>query len=226
MENLDEKIEILNPEEPKCAVVLLLDVSGSMAGDKIKALNEGVKLLKDELLNDELAKKRVELCLVTFGEIVNAEDYFCSVEDFEPPILEASGNTPMGEAIIKAINLVKKRKSEYKATGVDYYRPWIFLITDGEPTDMDIGDKLWNEVKNKINSGEQKKEFLFFVVGVEPANMEKLRELAPPNRPPLKLKGLAFRELFQWLSKSQSQVSASKTSDKINLPSVDGWAEI
>lgn len=226
MEHLEDSVEILDPQEPKCATVLLLDTSGSMAGEKIQALNEGIKILKEELLNDELAKKRVEISIVTFGQAVNEKNYFCSVEDFEPSMLEANGNTPMGEAINKAISMVDKRKNEYKQSGVDYYRPWIFLITDGEPTDMAEGDELWSSVSSKINSGEKDNKFLFFTVGVEPANMDKLKQIAPEKRPPMKLKGVAFRELFQWLSKSQARVSASKTSDDVDLPSVEGWAKI
>jgi uncharacterized protein YegL len=53
-----------NPE-PRCPCLLLLDTSGSMQGRPIAALNEGIKVFKDELLGDTLAAKRVEVATLT-----------------------------------------------------------------------------------------------------------------------------------------------------------------
>jgi uncharacterized protein YegL len=58
-----------NPE-PRVACVLLLDVSGSMAGSAIAELNAGLTTYKDELAADSLASKRVEVAVVTFGSVV------------------------------------------------------------------------------------------------------------------------------------------------------------
>ncbi|MEO0251955.1 MAG: hypothetical protein ABIM44_06935 [candidate division WOR-3 bacterium] len=80
----------------------------------------------------------------------------------------------------------------------------------------------------RIHEGERNKKFLFFCVGVEPANFEILKKLAPPERPPVKLKGTKFKELFMWLSKSQIKVSSSKVGEKLTLedPVKAGWGEI
>jgi len=67
MSKLEERIEIANPQQPHCATVLVLDISGSMSGEKIAALNDGLKTFKDEVSKDELAAKRVDLAVVTFG---------------------------------------------------------------------------------------------------------------------------------------------------------------
>ena len=58
---------IRHPTEPKCPVVLLIDTSESMAGEKINSLNSGVNLLINTLKNDEIAHKRVELSIVSFN---------------------------------------------------------------------------------------------------------------------------------------------------------------
>lgn len=228
MAKLEDRIEIANPTQPHCATVLLLDTSGSMSGEKIARLNDGLKLLKDEIGTDELASKRVDLAVVTFGDTVSVIHDFSSVDAFDPAPLIASGSTPMGEAIIRAMDLLEQRKQHYKAQGIDYYRPWLFMITDGEPTDMAPGDASWNEVTKRVRDGESNKKFMFFAVAVEPSNSETLTQIAPPNRPPVKLKRGKFKEMFQWLSKSQSKVSASKVGDQVSLenPVAAGWGEI
>lgn len=223
------EVEIANPQHPHCATLLLLDTSGSMEGDKIRQLNEGLNLFKEDILQDDLARKRVDLAIITFGEGVNVVQNFSSVEDVPEMQLTAEGLTPMGYALSTAIDLIEQRKNEYKIKGVDYYRPWLFMITDGEPTDMKPGDPKWNSVVSKIHEGESSKKFLFFSVGVEPANMQTLKELSPRNRQPLKLKKDGFREMFSWLSKSARRTSASKVGDNVPLDNPtgpEGWGEI
>src|SRR6266436_5720953 len=122
-----------NPEN-RCPVILVLDNSGSMGGAPIRQLNDGLQLFRDELFADSLAAKRVEIAIVTFGP-VNVETQFTTVQNFYAPTLSVASDTPMGAAIEKAIELLAERKSAYKAAKVGYYRPWIFLITDGAPTD-------------------------------------------------------------------------------------------
>jgi hypothetical protein len=118
----------------------------------------------------------------------------------------------MGAAIRVGLDLVRQRKDEYRANGIAFYRPWVFMITDGAPTDD------WQAVAALIQEGERSKAFAFFAVDVAGANMDVLRQLSV--REPLKLEGLKFRELFQWLSNSMKSVSQSLqiafTNSKIN----------
>lgn len=122
-----------NPE-PRCPCLLLLDKSGSMSGEPINELNSGLLTFKEELLTDSLAVKRVEVAIITFGP-VKIENDFHTAPNFFPPNLQADGDTPMGEAIKQGIEMITQRKEVYKTNGISYFRPWIFLITDGAPTD-------------------------------------------------------------------------------------------
>lgn len=208
------------PQEMKCPVCLLLDISGSMAGDPIRNLNEGLAKLQDVLLLDDQAKKIVELFVVTFGGIVTPYP-FCTPENFKLQPYTAGGNTPMGEAILIGLDLLERRKEQYKAQGIHYYRPWLVLITDGEPTD---GDKpKWPEVVDKMMKAETDKRILAWAFGVPGANFDKLNELLshqePDKRRLFKLEGYDFKNLFLWLSASLSTVSRSKEGGKAQVDS-------
>lgn len=211
----------LNPE-PRVPCVLILDVSGSMAGEPISQLNEGLITYKDSLFADGLARKRVEVAIVTFGQEVTTVCEFVTAENFMPPTLEASGLTPMGQAVNLAIDMVDARKAQYKSSGIGYYRPWLFLITDGGPNDTG-----WESAAARAVEGDRAKKFAFFGVGVEGADFDNLKKFCV--REPLKLRGLEFRKLFQWLSSSQQSVSRSTPGEEVPLQSPtapDGWAAV
>jgi len=205
-----------NPE-PRCPCLLLLDVSGSMMGQPITELNAGLATFREALSADSLAMKRVEVGIVTFGP-VRVEQPFQSASAFYPPSLTPEGDTPMGAAIRQALELVRQRKDEYRANGISCYRPWIFLITDGEPTDD------WHAAAAAVREGEASKAFAFFAIGVHGANMEVLRQISV--REPLSLEGLRFRELFLWLSSSLRAVSRSTPGTEVRLDAPTGWAAV
>lgn len=212
-------IEFADNPEPRCACVLLLDTSGSMRGEAIDELNNGLGGFREALLTDPLAAKRVEAGVITFGDTVDVLAEFSTVDDFQPQRLTAGGGTPMGAAIIRATDLLEDRKAQYRAAGVAYYRPWIFLVTDGAPTDD------WRKAAKVIAEGEARKNFMFYAVGVDGASMDVLSQIS--TRAPLRLKGLQFRELFAWLSSSLSSVSRSTPGEAaalINPAAPDGWA--
>jgi uncharacterized protein YegL len=110
-----------NPE-PRCPCLLLLDVSSSMRGDPIAELNRGLQAFKDELLLDPMAAKRVEVAIVTFGP-VKVIGEFQSAEEFVPPTLAASGDTPIGTAIEHGLGMIEARKRAYKENGISTIAP-------------------------------------------------------------------------------------------------------
>jgi uncharacterized protein YegL len=218
---LNVDVEFADNPEPRCPCVLLLDTSGSMRGEPIQALASGLATFREELLKDSLARRRVEVAIVTFGGVVQVVQDFATVDRFQVPALAAEGLTPMGTATLKGLDMVEARKRQYKANGVAYYRPWVFLITDGAPEGEPL--HLIQQAAVRIRAEEVAKRVAFFAVGVEGADQAQLAALT--TRPPLRLRGLRFVDLFVWLSRSTQQVANSRVGDQVALPPVD-WGSV
>lgn len=214
---LADDIPFADNPDPRVALTLVLDTSGSMKNASIDALNAGIECLAKSLKTDLLARRRVEIAIITFGGHVELKQPFTNASEFQPEKLNAYANTPMGEALEKAMAVLTMQKSLYKQHGVPYYRPWMMLISDGKPSDS------IEQAKQQIHQEIKDKHFAFFAVGVKNADMHLLSSLSP--RPALKLKGLNFEALFEWLSASMSTVSTSLPSDVITLP-VQNWTEL
>lgn len=224
MTSFGEQQPFFNPEfaenpEPRCPCLLLLDTSGSMEGKPIAELNSALQEFKNDLLSNSLSSKRVEIATITFGP-VNILNDFTSVENFEVPRLEAKGDTPLGAAVMTGLEILKTRKQLLRNNGISLYRPWIFLITDGAPTDN------WQQVAPLIREGEEKKSFAFFTLGVTGADFQTLKQMVV--REPIKLQGTKFREFFLWLSASLKKVSQSNPGDKVPVEDYRpyGWADV
>lgn len=208
--------EFADNPEPRCPCLLLLDTSASMRGAAIDELNRGLLTFRQELNADKLAMKRVELAVLTFGPVQLVSD-FQTADQFAPPLLAGAGDTPMGAAITSGLEMIRQRKDAYRSNGILYYRPWVFLISDGAPTDS------WHKAADLVQAGEEAKGFSFFAVGVENADMDVLSKIS--WRPPLKLDGLKFSNLFTWLSSSLSRVSQSQMGQNVRLVP-PGWAQV
>lgn len=215
-QNLPNPLDDFNLDDaddlgPKCACILLLDVSGSMSGERIDALNDGLVFFQQDLDKRDLVKHRVDVAVITFGSEVTVAQDFIPAADFEAATLTASGATRMGGAIEKALDMLEERKEFYRLRGNPVYRPWIFLITDGSPTD----DGVWQSAANRVREAEKKKAVIFWAIGVEGADQSTLAQISA--RIPWKLKGLQFGELFLWLSNSLGKVSSSTPGEAVAL---------
>ncbi len=203
--------------ERRCPVVLLQDTSGSMKGD-IARVNEGLRLLRDDLMSDRLASQRVEIAIVSFGPVELIQD-FVTVDRWVPPRLGADGPTPMGEAMRFALQQIRLRKRAYREAGIPYYRPWIWLVTDGEPTDQ------WQDARNEIQDEVKAGGLEMFTIGTDSANMDVLRAISAP-RPPVMLREAKYREMFVWLSQSLKPVSKAAPGSELKLSPPSAWGDI
>ena len=207
--------DIAAVNEPHMAVLLLMDTSGSMTGKPLEELIRGYNSFLSQTALDELAMKRVDVAVMQFGsEIKVVRDFVPLAKAVKEPELElkAEGNTPMGEAIENGIQLLRDRCHVYNEAGIPYYRPWVLMITDGEPTD-DIGP-----AKTLIRQREDTGRLKFFSVAVNGANTTLLKSLSPRV-----IEAIAennFKGIFNWLSQSMSIISASHVDDNPRLPNL------
>lgn len=159
-------------------VVLLLDVSGSMSGEKINTLNAAVKEMISDFVNAEKNEIEILVSIITFGSNVSLHMPYTSAKDVEWQDLQASGLTPMGTAFSMAKAMIEDKEVTPSPT----YRPTIVLVSDGQPTDdwkqplhelinegrrskncdrmaMAIGSEVSNSVLNEFVSGTENKVF-------------------------------------------------------------------
>ncbi|NVO02996.1 MAG: VWA domain-containing protein [Bacteroidetes bacterium] len=208
--------------QQKCAVVFVMDVSGSMGATiegkiPIDELNKGLQSFQQEIQNDSVASERLDIALVSFGSEAKVEHDFELVQDYQMPTLGLQGSTNLVDGMRKGMEILEERKKWYRETKQTYYRPYIILITDGYPDVNPSSCGLTAELKQAVND----KKFNFWPIGVEGADMQMLNDMASPGvgacLPGLKLDGLKFVELFQWLSSSFSKLSNSSDNEKQDL---------
>ena len=204
--------KIAAPNEPHLACVLLLDTSGSMAGSPINSLNKALQDFKQKLAMDEMAQKRVDIAIVEFNSIVSVVQNFTPIAQMSPVTLQATGSTAMGEGINMAIDMVKERNRFYNSLGTPIFKPWIFMITDGGPTDsIEFAIHRIQEEESKGSHGKLK----FFCLGVSGYDKNTLFRLT--NRV-MELKDTDFSGIFNWMSESMAAISVSRVDAEAPLP--------
>ncbi len=200
--------------EMKCPVVLVVDKSFSMNGDAINELNRGLKIFQTQIQNDEVAASRLDTAVVAFGSDVEVVRDFSLFEGTAIPTIEAYGCTMMVEGVKEAIARIEARKAWYRKQGLQYYRPYLILITDGYPTSSE--DNI-EALRQEINELVESKKLNMWAFGVEGANMEFLQSLSADGFPAQKLKGHSFVDFFKWLSSSFSAITSSRPDEKIDI---------
>lgn len=213
-------VEFADNANERTPCVLVLDCSGSMRGEPIKQLNTGLVALEKELKEDIDASSRVQILIIkAFGkdEAVVASDWVDAM-NFTAPVMEAGGLTPLGKAMDLALKKIEDQKCLYDNCGITSKRPWIFLVSDGEPTDYG-----WEQMAENCCLAEQNKKVIIHTIGTEGANLEKLAKFS--TMAPKRLNGLKFTEFFLWLSRSVSCISKAAPHADDFLKDIKEWNE-
>ena len=225
---LEEAIEFADNPEPRCACVLVLDMSHCMRGDPINQLNQGLQYFKECLERDDLAARRTEIAVLAYAYRRWLLHDFSTVYSFKPPELWVSDYTVIPNVFEEALDMVEERKETYRANGITYYRPWVWFMTDGtpyHPTRRDLGRDLARPL-DRLAQAYQARQVEFFPVGVRGADMAWLNGMLPGTSA-LHLQGLKFNEMFEWLANSLSSVCQSRPGDdRVPLAAPTNWGEV
>jgi uncharacterized protein YegL len=205
-------VQLIDNSSERLPLLLIVDGSGSMQGAPIAALNDGLRLLEKELKEDPVARLRVQLLVLQIGgndEVTILTDWTDAM-NFTAPEVVAYGSTPLGKAVRLALTKLEDQKHKYKNHGIPYKRPWLYIVTDGSPTDTG-----WEAAGEECRRATADRKVVPFAILTGEAQVETMRRFADSV---LQLQGVKFRELFQWLSASASAGSKAQSDTSVQVP--------
>lgn len=185
-------------------IYLLLDVSGSMSGAPIEAVNNGLKDLEAALKSDPHALESAYVSIVAFESDSQQIIPLTEAGQFRAPILDASGGTSLGKALNFLSQCLDREVQPKSANHPGDWKPLIFLMTDGEPTDEWQGPA--QDFKNRTVSRPAN----LIAIGCGPyVNTNTLRQLTESVLLMQDMSPEKIKSLFQWISQSAKVASKS-----------------
>ena len=154
-----DRMEFADNPEARCSIVLILDVSGSMAGAKIDTVNQALVKFRDIIREDSVTALRADVAIIEFDDDARVYD-FTNGSDFEAPVLAAKGGTNFSKPINVALDLIEARKQSYRDGGIAYYRSLAYFLTDGIPSDDNPGDL--DRTARRLAAAEENRSVAFF----------------------------------------------------------------
>src|SRR5262245_1400627 len=175
-------------------VYLLLDCSGSMTGEPIEAVRQGVKALLSDLRGDPMALENAFLSVVTFASSAQQVCPLTDLANFSEPTLTAGGTTSLGEALKVLESCIDTEVRKATPTQKGDYKPLIFLMTDGQPTDS------WEAAADRVRNNKPGNIIACAAgPGADANTLKKITETV------VELKTLQpeqLRAFFKWVSSS------------------------
>lgn len=189
----------------KVPMCLVVDTSGSMMNKdgsnipKIEELNRNIHGLIDYIKKDPKASRICDLSIISFGGEVKVVSGYDSIENIDFEELVPQGRTPMGEAVSKAMDLLKIRRDYYRSNSIEHYKPILLLMGDGNPTDD------YRPAAYELTEAVNNRELKVFPVGVgDSFEHTILSEFSPQINPKKITDASGFSQLFRLLSSSSS----------------------
>lgn len=205
----------INESLTRIAVCLCLDTSGSMSGERLRKLQEGLEHFKEDLRSDIHAFNATDLAIVTFDDNARVILPFTPMINVIMPKLSTGGMTRLGEGVLLALDQLEERKAFYRGKAISYNRAMLFIMSDG----CDNGEKsVTKQAKERIREYELEKKVTAFGINVDDKSaINELTDLTGKQAIPLDSKNYAL--FFEWLSNSVSAKSQAKT-DTVELPAI------
>lgn len=202
-------------------VYILADRSGSMSGEPIVAVNQGMKMLKSDLENEPRAVESVWISVISFGGQERVEVPLIDLLSFIPPTLNAEGSTPLGGALRLLNQAIDHDVILGSGQHTGDFKPLIFIFTDGEPTDD------WRTPASELKQRSQAKTANIIAIGCgSKVNVNTLKEITESVLLMANTGAGDFQRLMAWISQSVKTASVKRSGEGgqtlVNLPPPPG----
>lgn len=195
-------------------VYLLLDCSSSMTGQPIEQVRQGIRALLDDLSTEPMAIETVYLSVITFNSTAQQVILLTELMQFKEPQIQASGATALGAALRLLKDCLNKEVRKNTTDQKGDWKPLVFLMTDGMPTDS------WEAAADDIKQQKFANIIAFAAgPGADVNNLKRITEIVLKSD---ELSPGALKAFFKWMSQSivrtgkSVQVMAQET--PIDLP--------
>jgi len=201
-------------------IYLMLDVSGSMSGAPIEAVNNGLKDFEAALKSDPHALESAHVSIITFESEAQQLMPLTEAGQFKAPVLDAQGGTALGKALDVMGHCLERDVRPKSSDHPGDWKPLIFLMTDGEPTDSWEGpaDNFRNRAANRsanlisIGCGTSVNTSTLKRLS---ATVLMMQDMGPEN----------FKALFEWISQS-AKVASKSASQQAAMGEQGGAAQL
>lgn len=195
--------------------VLVVDGSLSMKeSGAIAELNEGLQMLARDLRSDDDTADGVQIAILRMGDndaVVELTE-FVDAAEFTAPVVVANGSTPLGKAVEQAMRLIEAQKQRYRQNGISYKRPWLWIMSDGAPTDD------WQPVAAGARAAQEAKRFTLWAIGIgKEAPLQALKAFTNGDRC-FRIGERDLKAMFEWMSASMSAGSKGAAGQQMTLP--------
>jgi len=205
------------------ALCFVLDKSGSMVGEPIRALNDGMNRFKEMALRDSDARDILDVAIIEFDHNFRILQNFLPVGEMMHVSLSTDrGGTCFAPPMYEAIRMVKDRTKFYKDKYADPYKPWIVLITDGKREPEHETEHDFNGVCEALRGQQTGGKLAVRSLGVKGYDSRTLHLLSDYQRTDgkpgwyknvLQLHGYDFTGFFNWVMKSMAAISQNPVSE-------------
>lgn len=189
-------------------------VTGDNLVTRMNELNTGFQRFISDILADPLAKLAADVAVMTFARTITTVKEFGPIRESDTGLkisTSQKNETLLGEAIELALTELDNRKRTYQEHGVEYYQPWLVVMTDGVPTST-----RHRELEGRLRELTTNRKLSVFVFGIGHADLSELCSISP-GRPPMQINDQKFTELFAWLSQSVRMACMSVPGDGVSL---------